>query len=111
MRHQYLILAIATLIASCATSPREQAVAINIKAMEIIHELEPHPRSIYCGAIGYIRSNGDMDTNITIRTLVCSNEQIHCWAGGGLVADSECDSEYQETLDKVGKILPTLANL
>jgi len=85
--------------------------APKIRAMEIIHELEPHPRSIYCGAIGYIRPNGDMDTNITIRTLVCSNEQIHCWAGGGLVADSECDSEYQETLDKVGKILPTLANL
>mgnify|MGYP000710299406 CR=1 FL=1 len=83
--------------------------APKIRAMQIIHELEPHPRSVYCGAIGYIRPNGDMDTNITIRTLVCNQNRIHCWAGGGLVADSDCDAEYQETLDKVNKILPVLS--
>lgn len=83
--------------------------APKIRAMEIIHQLEPHPRSVYCGAIGYIKPNGDMDTNITIRTLVCDQGKIHCWAGGGLVADSDCDSEYQETLDKLSKILPVLA--
>jgi para-aminobenzoate synthetase component 1 len=51
-----------------------------------------------------------MDTSITIRTLICHNQQIYCWAGGGLVADSQADSEYQETFDKVAKILPVLAN-
>ncbi len=85
--------------------------APKIRAMEIIHELEPHPRSVYCGAIGYILPNGDMDTNITIRTLVCNKERIYCWAGGGLVADSDLNSEYQETLDKVNKILPVLTKL
>ncbi len=83
--------------------------APKIRAMEIIHELEPHPRSVYCGAIGYIKPNGNMDTNITIRTLVCNNDKIYCWAGGGLVADSVCEDEYQETLDKVNKILPILS--
>jgi para-aminobenzoate synthetase component 1 len=84
--------------------------APKIRAMQIIHQLEPTPRSVYCGAIGYIKPNGDMDSNITIRTLVCNQNKIHCWAGGGLVADSVCDEEYQETLDKVNKILPVLAS-
>ena len=51
------------------------------------------------------------DTSITIRTLICADDQIHCWAGGGLVADSELAAEYQETLDKVSKLLPLLKNL
>ena len=82
--------------------------APKIRAMEIIEELEPHRRSVYCGSIGYISAQGNMDTSITIRTLVCENNQIYCWAGGGLVADSQVDSEYQETFDKVAKILPIL---
>lgn len=82
--------------------------APKIRAMEIIEELEPHQRNLYCGSIGYISANGNMDTSITIRTLICKNQQIHCWAGGGLVADSKVDSEYQETFDKVRKILPIL---
>lgn len=82
--------------------------APKIRAMQIIHQLEPHPRSVYCGAIGYVKPGGDMDSNIAIRTLVCNQNKIHCWAGGGLVADSICDDEYQETLDKVNKILPIL---
>lgn len=82
--------------------------APKIRAMEIIEELEPHRRSVYCGSIGYISACGDMDTSITIRTLVCENNTIHCWAGGGLVADSVLDNEYQETFDKVNKILPIL---
>lgn len=85
--------------------------APKVAAMQIIEQLEPHRRSVYCGAIGYINNNGDMDTNIAIRTLVCSEGNIYCWAGGGIVADSEADSEYQETLDKVNKILPVLVNL
>lgn len=85
--------------------------APKIRAMDIIEELEPHQRSVYCGSIGYISTCGNMDTSITIRTLVCHNQQIHCWAGGGLVADSQVDSEYQETYDKVNKILPALSKL
>ncbi|PCI63638.1 MAG: aminodeoxychorismate synthase, component I [Gammaproteobacteria bacterium] len=90
--------------------------APKIRAMEIIEQLEPHKRSVYCGSIGYISACGNMDTSITIRTLVCKPEventnKIYCWAGGGLVADSEVASEYQETFDKVNKILPVLADL
>ncbi|MEH8020601.1 aminodeoxychorismate synthase component I [Rheinheimera metallidurans] len=84
--------------------------APKVRAMEIIEQLEPQRRSVYCGAIGYINSAGNMDTNIAIRTLICCDGNIYCQAGGGIVADSEVDSEYQETLDKVNKILPVLAN-
>ena len=82
--------------------------APKIRAMEIIEELEPHRRSAYCGSIGYISRHGAMDTSITIRTLIAENNQIYVWAGGGLVADSENDAEYQETLDKLCRILPVL---
>lgn len=85
--------------------------APKIRAMEIIEELEPQRRSIYCGSIGYISACGNMDTSITIRTLICTKNKIHCWAGGGLVADSNVESEYQETFDKVNKILPVLTAL
>ncbi|TPH12482.1 aminodeoxychorismate synthase component I [Litorilituus lipolyticus] len=87
--------------------------APKIRAMEIIEELEPHKRSVYCGSIGYISSCGNMDTSITIRTLIAHQQKqtIHCWAGGGLVADSTAASEYQETYDKVNKILPILSQL
>lgn len=91
--------------------------APKIRAMQIIDELEPNNRNIYCGSIGYLGVFGDMDTNICIRTLLCeksrekSNPQrsIHCWAGGGIVLDSDAKDEYQECLDKVSKILPILA--
>lgn len=83
--------------------------APKIRAMEIIEELEPHRRNLYCGSIGYLSACGNMDTSITIRTLVCQHNKIYCWAGGGLVADSKVDSEYQETFDKVRKILPVLS--
>ncbi|UPQ89016.1 aminodeoxychorismate synthase component 1 [Vibrio sinaloensis] len=82
--------------------------APKIRAMEIIEELEPHRRNAYCGSIGYISRHGVMDTSITIRTLVAENQHLYVWAGGGLVADSQCDSEYQETLDKLSRILPVL---
>lgn len=84
--------------------------APKIRAMEIIEELEPHRRSIYCGSIGYVSACGNMDTSITIRTLICHQQNIYCWAGGGIVADSDVDLEYQETYDKVNKILPLLSN-
>ncbi len=82
--------------------------APKVRAMEIIEELEPHRRSAYCGSIGYISRHGQMDTSITIRTLVAHNQQIYAWAGGGLVADSQSSSEFQETLDKLSRILPIL---
>jgi para-aminobenzoate synthetase component 1 len=82
--------------------------APKIRAMQIIEELEESRRSAYCGAIGYISSNGDMDTNITIRTLVCEDQKIYSWAGGGVVTDSKVEAEYQETFDKLSRILPVL---
>lgn len=82
--------------------------APKIRAMEIIEELEPHRRSVYCGSLGYLSRCGRMDTSITIRTLISQDNTLYAWAGGGLVADSEADSEYQETLDKLSKILPIL---
>jgi len=83
--------------------------APKIRAMEIIESLEPHRRGIYCGSIGYIDFNGNMDINIAIRTLIYNQETIRYWVGGGIVYDSDIDDEYQETLDK-GKALLKLLN-
>ncbi|HHR6131290.1 TPA: aminodeoxychorismate synthase component 1 [Providencia alcalifaciens] len=85
--------------------------APKIRAMQIIEELEPNRRHGYCGAIGYISFCGNMDTNITIRTLITDKKQIYCWAGGGIVADSQADKEYQETFDKLRLILPKLGKM
>lgn len=70
------------------------------RAMQIIDELEPEPRGLYCGSIGYIGYDGSMQFNIAIRTLVIAQGQASYFAGGGIVADSEEESEYQETLHK-----------
>ena len=78
------------------------------RAMEIIAELEPDPREAYCGSVFYISADGRMDSNIAIRTLVCRDQTIHCWGGGGIVADSQWQQEYQETYDKVGRFLSAL---
>jgi|GEM_PF-1754592 len=72
--------------------------------MQIIEEIEPHRRGVYCGAIGYVGYDGNMDTNIAIRTLVHSHGTVRFWAGGGIVADSQRDAEYQETFDKCGGV-------
>src|SRR5680860_87866 len=74
--------------------------APKLRAMEIIEELEPHRRGVYCGAIGYIGFDGAMDSNIAIRTLINSHGVTRFWAGGGIVADSDLAAEYQETFDK-----------
>lgn len=79
------------------------------RAMEIIEQLEPTPRGVYCGALGYIGWDGQMDINIAIRTLVRSGNKIRFSVGGGIVADSVPEAEYQETLDKAAGILKTLA--
>jgi para-aminobenzoate synthetase component I len=79
--------------------------APKLRAMEIIEELEPSRRGLYCGAIGYIGFDGNMDTNIAIRTAVYSHHEIRFYAGGGVVADSELAKEYRETLDKASSML------
>lgn len=78
--------------------------APKLRAMQIIEELEPHRRGIYCGAIGYIGFDGKMDTNIAIRTAVVLKNELSFYAGGGVVADSVGDKEYKETLDKASNL-------
>ncbi len=82
--------------------------APKLRSMEIIEELEPHCRGVYCGSIGYIGFDGNMDTNITIRTVVIADGEISFYAGGGIVADSELEKEYNETLDKAANMLALL---
>ncbi len=82
--------------------------APKIRAMEIIEELEPNRRGIYCGSIGYIGFDGNMDTNIAIRTLVHSDNNIRFWAGGGIVNDSTVEEEYQECFDKAAALLDVM---
>ncbi len=71
-----------------------------IRAMEIIDELEPCRREIYGGAVGYFSFSGNMDMAIAIRTLVVHEGNIHLQAGAGIVADSDPEAEYQETINK-----------
>jgi para-aminobenzoate synthetase component 1 len=78
------------------------------RAMEIIEELEPVKRSLYCGSIGYISASNNMDTNIAIRTLIADGDNIHCWGGGGIVADSDPDKEFEESMNKIRLLLQTL---
>jgi len=74
--------------------------APKIRAMEIIEELEPSRREVYGGAVGYFSFSGNMDMAIAIRTLVVQGNRIHLQAGAGIVADSDPEAEYQETLNK-----------
>jgi para-aminobenzoate synthetase component 1 len=74
--------------------------APKLRAMQIIDELEPAARGVYCGAIGWLGVDGAMDSNIAIRTLVIQDGEVRYWAGGGIVADSDGAAEYQESLDK-----------
>ena len=82
--------------------------APKIRAMEIIDELEPCRRSVYCGSLGYLSADGGMDTSIAIRTLVRDRGRIHCWGGGGIVADSDPREEYRESLAKVALLMTSL---
>ncbi len=82
--------------------------APKIRAMEIIDELEPTRRGPYAGAIGYFSFAGNMDTAITIRTILVQNGIAYMQAGAGIVADSVPESEYQETLNKARALLAAL---
>lgn len=85
--------------------------AAKIRAMEIIAELEPVKRGIYGGALGYLGWHGNMDLCITIRTAIIKDNKIYIQAGGGIVADSEPDKEWHETLNKRGATLRVLGML
>ncbi|MDI1309586.1 MAG: aminodeoxychorismate synthase component I [Methylotenera sp.] len=87
--------------------------APKLRSMQIIEELEPNRRGVYCGAIGYIGFDGNMDTNIAIRTAVYSTDEngageINFYAGGGIVADSVLEKEFDETLDKASSMMKTM---
>lgn len=82
--------------------------APKIRAMEIIDELEPTQRNLYTGSIGYIGFNGDMDTNIVIRTILCKNNKAYFQAGGGIVWDSDPLLEYEESLHKAKALMNSL---
>ncbi len=87
--------------------------APKVRAMEIIAELEPSQRGVYCGCIGYLSVTGALDTNIAIRTVAvrgaASGLRAYFSAGGGIVADSDPEQEYRETLDKARGIIDVLA--
>lgn len=75
--------------------------APKIRAMQIIHELESHPREVYTGAIGFISLHGDMQMNVAIRTMIYDSGEVKIYTGGGIVADSDPDAEYEECLVKM----------
>jgi para-aminobenzoate synthetase component 1 len=82
--------------------------APKIKAMEIIRELEPYPRGPYCGSLFYCTANNELVSNIAIRTLYTSGNKIYCHGGGGIVADSDPEAEYEESITKVKMFMDTL---
>ena len=79
--------------------------APKVRAMEIIAEFEPIKRGLYSGAVGYLGFNGDMDLAIAIRTAVVKDGVLHVQAAAGIVADSDPEAEYQETLHKMRAVL------
>ena len=82
--------------------------APKVRAMQIIDELEPTKRSVYTGAIGYLSFNGNIDFNIAIRTFLAKDDHIYFQVGGGIVADSNPEDEYEETLHKAKALIDTL---
>lgn len=78
------------------------------ESMRIIHEYEPYARGVYCGSIGYFSNHGRFETSIAIRTLVAREQMLYLSAGGGIVIDSQCESEYQECYTKLEAIIKAL---
>lgn len=85
--------------------------APKIRAMQIIDELEPTRRSIYCGSLLYLDVRGELDSSIAIRTVLVKDGQASCWGGGGIVADSDWQEEYRESITKVKVLMETLEGL
>jgi anthranilate synthase component 1 len=82
--------------------------APKVRAMEIIDELENTKRSYYAGAVGYFSFSGNMDTCITIRTMLVKGRDAFIQAGGGIVADSIPSREYQETVNKAKAMIKAI---
>ena len=82
--------------------------APKVRAMQIIAELEPTARGAYCGAIGYVSVTGALDTNIVIRTYLVLGRDVYFQVGAGIVADSDPEQEYRETLDKARGLVAAL---
>ena len=78
--------------------------------MDIIAEMEPSQRSVYCARFGYWSVSGDLDTSIAIRTAIARNGRVYFSAGGGIVADSDPEQEYRETIDKARALIDALAS-
>ena len=85
--------------------------APKIRAMEIIDEVEPVKRNIYGGAVGYLGWNNNMDMAIAIRTAVVKDNVLHVQAGGGVVADSDPQMEWEETMNKARAIIRAAESL
>jgi len=85
--------------------------APKLRAIEILARLEPVPRHVYTGAIGYVDWNGDADWNIAIRTAVVTPGAVRFAAGGGITAESDPDAEYEESLDKAEGMRAALSDL
>jgi len=85
--------------------------APKLASMEIIQEVEQALRRVYCGTVFYLGADGGFDSSITIRSLLWESGVLSCWAGGGIVADSVCDREYQECFDKISNIFSVLEDL
>ncbi|AGZ34471.1 aminodeoxychorismate synthase, component I [Pseudomonas sp. SWI6] len=85
--------------------------APKIRAMQIIDELEPTRRALYCGSLLYVDVRGEMDSSIAIRSLLIKDGQACCWGGGAVVADSNWQSEYEESIAKVRVLMQTLQGM
>lgn len=85
--------------------------APKIRAMQIIDELEPSRRALYCGSLLYVDVRGEMDSSIAIRSVLIKDGQASCWGGGAVVADSDWASEYEESIAKVRVLMETLQQL
>jgi anthranilate synthase component 1 len=78
--------------------------------MEIIDDLEPTRRSFYAGCVGYLDGNGDLDTCIALRTALVKDGKVYVQAGGGVVADSDPEFEYQESCNKARAVINAAEN-
>jgi len=110
---------------SCVTRPEVSLEAVleatfppgsvtgapKIRALEIIEELEQHPRGIYCGALGFIDHDGGLSLAVAIRTATVAGGRVCYWAGGGIVEASDPDREVAETELKASVFLDAVATL
>jgi para-aminobenzoate synthetase component 1 len=92
-------------IVRAAFPPGSVTGAPKIRAMEIIEELEPVRRGVYCGSVGWIGPDGDLDLSVAIRTFIAARGRLHLHIGGAVVADSEPAAEWRETMDKAARLL------